>query len=324
MTRRGFTLVELLIVIAIIGVLFAILLPAVQAAREAARRTECMNHLKQLSLAFLNHEQAQRAFPSGGWSHTWIGEPERGIGRGQPGGWPYQVLPFLEEQALFDLGLGLKGDARRDAFVQRLSTPLPIHHCPTRRSPGLFPNTTGQAVRNDTGGSFTLLPNRVAKNDYAASIGDADNTCCPISPRTVEDWDRGYFQPPDTSDHSGVSYAYSWVRQSQVTDGSSQTYMLGEKHLNPEDYETGRNGGDGDSLYHGHNSDLERSTRIDYGPPRHDQMRLTMKQVFGSAHSAGCNFAMCDGSVRTISYDIDPETHRRLGNRHDGLIADGD
>src|SRR4029079_15206288 len=103
----GFTLVELLVVIAIIGILVALLLPAVQAAREAARRSQCQNHLKQIGLGFLNHEATDKFYPSGGWGFNYVGDPDRGAGKGQPGGWVFSVLPYIEEQAVYDIGKGI-------------------------------------------------------------------------------------------------------------------------------------------------------------------------------------------------------------------------
>src|SRR5215218_6749249 len=106
-SQPAFTLVELLVVIAIIGILVALLLPAVQAAREAARRSQCQNNLKQITLAALNCETTTRALPATGLGLQWVGDRNYGTGKKQPGGWLYNTLPYVEEQTIHDMGSGV-------------------------------------------------------------------------------------------------------------------------------------------------------------------------------------------------------------------------
>lgn len=128
---QAFTLVELLVVLAIIGVLVAILLPAVKMVRESARRTQCENNLRQIALAATQHHDVHRHFPTGGWGWQWIGEPERGFSRAQPGGWIFNVLPYMEQGHVRDLtGAGAAPQDRAARQLQMMATP------PRRRAGG--------------------------------------------------------------------------------------------------------------------------------------------------------------------------------------------
>ena len=170
---RAFTLVELLVVVTIIGILAALLLPAVQVAREAARIGQCRNNLKQLALGCLQHESATGRFPTDGWGDGWTGDADLGTDRRQPGGWIFNVLPYIEQQAVHDLGAGLPADAKYAANLLRLSIPLRLLYCPTRRNAAPYP--WGFAWLQPANAS--AVPTMVCKNDYAANGGDAVATC---------------------------------------------------------------------------------------------------------------------------------------------------
>ena len=181
---RAFTLVELLVVITIIGILIALLLPAVQAAREAARQAQCKNNLKQIALACLDHEQINKFLPTGGWGYCWTGEPTRGFDKRQPGGWHYNILPYMEQQALHDLGIDqgtyTNSNPLRPAFAQRASTPLATYICPTRRRVVAYP-----FIWSGGGANFYNTnpePASLGRSDYAGSGGDELWNCCLRNP----------------------------------------------------------------------------------------------------------------------------------------------
>ena len=180
--RRGFTLVEMLVVIAIIGVLVALLLPAVQMARESARRTQCQNNLKQIGIAFHTHHDSQGFLPSGGWGWFWVGDPDAGYGPKQPGGWVYNILPFIEQDSVHSLGTGETGRRRKPPSAKFSQTPLKSLNCPTRRFAGLFPATSGKCYN-----AVTCRPwrRRTMRPTAAARGGTRSTRDRPRRQRTV-------------------------------------------------------------------------------------------------------------------------------------------
>ena len=129
--------------IAIVGILIALVLPAIQAAREAGRKNQCANHVKQLGLAFVMHHDTYGHFPSCGWGWRWVGDPDRGAGRGQPGNWSYQILPFLEESSLHQEGSDGQPDVitseQKTGALRMSQASRTWMYCPSRFTPGLYP-----------------------------------------------------------------------------------------------------------------------------------------------------------------------------------------
>jgi len=317
----GFTLVELLVVIAIIGILVSLLMPAVQSAREAGRRTQCMNNLKQMSLAALNHEQAKGFYPTGGWGWDWVGDADRGSGRKQPGGWSYCILPYAEQTALALLGAGQPFDQKKAAACTVVNTPLAMFYCPTRRGVRTYPNIKTDLGAGNVGFNCNPSP-MIAKLDYAANAGDTGVTQFFQGPTSYADGDNpAWSKWNDTSLMTGISFERSEIGPGHVRDGTSNTYLIGEKYLNPDDYITGLDLADNEDAYSGFDNDIFRSTALGL-PPLQDTPGNANGDSFGGPHSGTFNMSFCDGSIHTISFSIDPEVHRRLGNRRDGLTVD--
>ena len=183
---------------------------------------------------------------------------------------------------------------------------------------------------NDGSGGVTMG----ARSDYAANVGDLNSVQAGAGPGDLATGDKlnatnGW--STDAAKATGISYLVSQVTLAMITDGASNTYMLGEKQINPDHYLDGLDGGDNETMYCGYNSDMFRSTWYDGQNPATAFVPMQdtpgwaaadEAEIFGSAHANSCNMSFCDGSVQAISYTIDPEVHRRLGNRQDDLPVD--
>jgi prepilin-type N-terminal cleavage/methylation domain-containing protein len=323
--RPGFTLIELLIVVAIISLLIQLLLPAIQASRESARRVQCQNNLRQLATAVSLHHNTTGYFPSSGWHFNWIGEPERGTGIDQPGSWVFNILDFIEASSLRNAGRGAIGDDRSIALIERSATPIPLFVCPSRRNVTTYPHTWNRKPLT-RGGRLTREILLGAKSDYAANVGNAGVVEFPPQwpgPKSLEEGDSSdfiwpenpKFQWPDGAPvvFNGIIFGRSRVSLRQVTDGTSKTLLIGEKYIAAEKYQSGEDFGDNENMYVGFNNDTCRSTSL---APEQDLVNVENLTRFGSAHPSGICVALCDGSVQIIGYDIDGAVFRAMGSRN--------
>jgi prepilin-type processing-associated H-X9-DG protein len=320
-------------VIAIIGVLVALLLPAVQASRESARRAQCQNHLKQMATAFLNHESAHGHLPTSGWGFQWIGDPDAGYGQHQPGGWAYNILAYLEYGRLRDSGVSaadlapfhsLEGGA---GDISQLPTTLPTtlvpeFNCPSKRALAGYPldSTVGRRnLANNAPNCTQASGCLVMRGDYRVNSGSI-HAKDEAGPPLLTDSDAWSSWGIPAASQNGISFQRSTVRIAEITDGSSKTAMIGEKFLNPEYYLTGTHTADDQCVFSGHDNDNNGYTADGRAVYRPQQDRPTNEKnafYFGSAHSAGLNMAFCDGAVRLVRYEIDDEVWSDFGGRDD-------
>jgi prepilin-type N-terminal cleavage/methylation domain-containing protein len=339
--RRGFTLVELLVVIAIIGILIALLLPAIQAAREAARRTECTNHLKQLGVAVQNYHDTLGHLPSAGKGVGYAPHPDRGMGPNQTGGPFYVLLPFLGQNQLFDLGKGVGAQNTTspkllDSNKRRLETPVSLFYCPSRRACKNYPI--------DDNHDFVRTPylcSRLSvgcRTDYVFNAGESFNVPFGETGKDIYDLTKC----------NGIVWTGSKFKWKDVKDGLANTYLIGEKYIGLDYILAGNSWGDDEGPFVSDDSDIIRFAAFsiksskppvmgepaaDYLAPLRDRRDPTNGDAnfgrygrgyytFGSAHSAGFQVVMCDGSVHMINFDVSETMHRRFANRADRKVVD--
>jgi prepilin-type N-terminal cleavage/methylation domain-containing protein/prepilin-type processing-associated H-X9-DG protein len=296
---RGFTLIELLVVIAIIGLLVALLLPAVQAAREAARRAQCVNNLKQLGLALHTYETASRSFPPGYISNFDTSGNDTGPGWG----WAVMLLPHIEQKPLFDtvnLNLPIE-DA--SGLTSRL-TPMAVFLCPSDSAP-----LTWTAVTRDQSGIPLQSVCQVAEANYVGMYGTSD---------------------PGV-DGDGVFFRDSNISISSITDGTAQTIAAGERA-----YALGVaawvGSVTGTSLFP-LTDDGIGYPRVENAPGMmlgHAGGNLgpgapnSEVNQFYSRHSGGVNFLFADGHVSFLKTTLNPNTFRALATRVGAEVISGD
>ncbi len=334
--RPGFTLVELLVVIAIIGILVALLLPAIQAAREAARRSQCANNLKQMGLAILNLETTYKTFPSGGvapWpkinSYSSNGKP---FAPGKQGlSWAFQILPYLEEGALHNL-----------ATTEELQgSPVTLYFCPSRRPPAQSPDTLAWLM--DYAG-LVPAPSRadLGEAKFADVLAKGCGTAYGFwgtttytndhNPRTsamLKTSYTGFFGVFVRSSYfiNGLTNKFTdldygpLTKQAQILDGTSKTAIVAEKRMRIDLLGT-ETSWDDKGWSDGWDIDTRRSTIC---PPEPDgAVQLPGygdALATGSAHPGGQNVLFADGAVTFVSYEIVLETWNRRAHRSDGELT---
>ncbi len=304
--RNAFTLVELLVVIAIIGILVAMLLPAVQAAREAARRMQCGNNLKQMGLAIHNYADSYRSFPSG--FITNFPQDETVLERSN-WGWGALILPYLELGTVKDqLNVGtvtLHANLATPVGLAVLQTPLTAFVCPSDTGAPL--NNFDETQADSPGGSATTYRRYVTSNGsdkiFIAKSNYVGVACSSIS--TTPPVNTNRYGPA-----TGVLYQNSSVSFSEILDGTSNTLLVGERSYRSKNLNVGAGNALGFSAevsgYGSRNRSILGVLGIPYGGINFTtSARVHQTRGFHSQHPGGAQFVLCDGSARFVSDTID-------------------
>lgn len=324
---RGFTLVEMLVVIAIIGVLTAMLIPAVQFARERSRQASCSNHLRQIGLAFTLHATSNQFFPNGGGFNDFPngGSPPAdamepwNVEHKYPSpasnvwgwGWAYQILPYLEQTQAFDSKrLNVANATEQARLEQAAGLVFAGYYCPTRRRPEPYDGTGASLPGTSPRGGI----------DYAGNGGCASPTFPSFFPDADSNNPSGVVIPSTTlpiftTDRPGPG---------NIADGQTYTILAGERRYNTAaDGNEAAHADEDNGYVAGWTWDTIRwgnvkpEIDLEFGP-----VSGTHQLQFGSAHGGSCIFVFADGSVHLIAYEVDPTVFAQMCHRSDKRSPD--
>jgi prepilin-type N-terminal cleavage/methylation domain-containing protein/prepilin-type processing-associated H-X9-DG protein len=325
--KKGFTLIELLIVMTIVSILVALLIPAVLNVKEAANCTLCMNNLAQWAKACDIHLACQTWYPTGGWGSKWFGEPDWGYGRNQPGGWFYNLLPYMSEVGLHNLGQGTGRNAAGQVSIQAgqavtiicqqmklLQSPLITANCPSARKPILYP----MAPMGSAGNTYILAPynwERAPLSQYASQVTPLLQAqtndplySFPKYPKLVARGDYAFIYGTGTSSMhesgpssrttqsvntggQGLSMAKSEIKPENVQNGLSCMIIIGEKFLNSDNYDTGLDQCDDQHLWIGMDNDNWRMTG--HVPVQNTNIYIPLYDKYAKAIKPAPNYDYC-------------------------------
>ena len=305
--RTGFTLIELLVVIAIIAILVALLLPAVQQAREAARRTQCRNNLKQFGLALANYHDVYRMYAIGGTGGCCDVRPALGF---MP-----RLLPYLDQAVVFNqLDMSARyamESVMADGRPARLSV-LPVALCPSDANLGPNPNIYGYATTNYDG------------SQGSQGFQSLNSSCQPYFSSSLK---PGFYDGTDINRISGMANRTGAVARIQdVTDGSSNTIHMGEILPSCNDHLGGGYWFTNALNFHAGTAVPSNDfTTCTWATPAQirfpactAQSNWNLSWGFRSMHAGGAHFVLVDGSVRFLNQSVDYFTYQYLGDRADG------